>query len=100
MLITGKISAPYTLKRSFEWSDDNLVVEDELTARSWNTVENVALGVDQTSIYVVMSRIFQTGQLLPWRDLTASILNLKPNTPLKLRRRISNGTVKFDEITN
>ncbi len=96
-LITGKASAPYRFRRTFIWNGDELTVEDELSADSWGRVASVALGSDQTSIYVVMSRTFQPGQLLPWRDLTEQIQNLKAGEPLKLRRRLSNAEYETNE---
>jgi len=36
-------------------------------------VLTAGIGCDQTSIYVVMSRTFQRGQLQPWLDLTQSV---------------------------
>jgi len=89
MLITGKRTAPYTFKRSFVWKDDALTVGDELSAESWDNVAGVALGVDQTSIYVVMSRTFQTAQMQPWQDLTGQAQILKSGESLKLTRKIS-----------
>jgi hypothetical protein len=89
MLITGKKTAPYTFKRSFVWRGDKLTVEDELFADAWDNVESVALGVDQTSIYVVMSRTFQAAQMQPWQDLTSETQTLKRGAALKLIRQIS-----------
>jgi hypothetical protein len=89
MLITGKKTAPYTFKRSFVWKGDALTVEDELHAETWDNVAEVALGVDQTSIYVVMSRTFQVAQMQPWQDLTTEIQALKSGEGLKLCRQIS-----------
>lgn len=89
VLITGKSVAPFKLKRTFVWDENELVVEDELSADDWDNVLRVALGTDQTSIYVVMSRTFQTGQLQPWRDLSEQIGNLKPGDKLKLSRHLS-----------
>ena len=88
MLITGKKTAPYSFKRSFVWKGDALTVEDELSAESWNTVAGVAIGVDQTSIYVVMSRTFQAAQMQPWQDLTGQIENLRSGESLKFSRQI------------
>ena len=89
MLITGKKMAPYTFKRSFVWKDETLMIEDELNAETWGDVAGAALGVDQTSIYVVMSRTFQAAQMQPWQDLTGQIKNLKNGESLKLSRQIS-----------
>ena len=93
MLITGKKMAPYTFKRSFVWKGDALTVEDELNAETWKNVAGAALGVDQTSIYVVMSRTFQAAQMQPWQDLTSEVQNLKTGEPLKLSRQISHKKV-------
>lgn len=71
MLITGKKPAPLRFHRQLRWEDDRWVVSDDLQAEDWRSVQSVAIGGDQTSIYVVMSRTFQQGQLLPWLDLTA-----------------------------
>jgi hypothetical protein len=90
MLITGKKTAPYSFKRSFAWKGDTLTVEDALSAETWDSVAGVALGVDQTSIYVVMSRTFQAAQMQPWHDLTSEIKNLKSGGVLKLSRYFSN----------
>ena len=89
LLITGKKVAPYTFNRSFVWKDDALTDEDELSAETWDNVAGVALGVDQTSIYVVMSRTFQAAQMQPWQNLTSEIQNLKSGEALKLIRNIS-----------
>jgi hypothetical protein len=90
MLITGKQTAPYSFKRTFVWKGDALTVEDELNTKTWGNVVGVALGVDQTSIYVVMSRTFQAAQLQPWQDLSGQIKNFKSGETLKLSRQISN----------
>ena len=89
ILITRKKIAPYTFKRSFVWNGDTLRVEDELNAETWNNVVGAALGVDQTPIYVVMSRTFQAAQLQPWQNMTAEVQNLKSGEALKLTRKIS-----------
>ena len=90
MLITGKKAAPFRFQRSFSWDGDVLRVDDELNADSWDGVSGVALGTDQTSIYVVMSRTFQPGQLLPWQDLTQALEELESSGPLKLTRLLQN----------
>ncbi len=86
MLITGKEDAPFTFKRTLSWQGDRLKVSDELSARSWEGVEEVGFGCDQTSIYVVMSRTYQAGQLQGWTDLTSKVRSLAPGEPLKIER--------------
>ncbi len=86
MLITGKQSAPFGFVRQITLRDDQLVVRDTLTAENWDTVESAAIGCDQTSIYVVMSRTFQQGQLQPWVDLTAQVRQLRQGEPLVVER--------------
>ncbi|HER26753.1 MAG TPA: hypothetical protein ENI69_06555 [Rhodospirillales bacterium] len=88
LLITGKKAAPYAFQRTFVWTGEQLRVEDELSATSWAGVTDVALGSDQTSIYVVMSRTFQCGQMLPWINLREALNDLEPGEPLKLTRTL------------
>ena len=70
LLIVGKQKAPFNFKRWFKFEDGRWIIKDELTAaKGWDQVRSVGLGVDQTSIYVVMSRTFQSGQMAPWKEL-------------------------------
>jgi hypothetical protein len=86
MLIVGKRRAPFTFRRVFRWDGDGWRVTDEVNAASWDRVVEAGVGPSQTSIYVAMSRTFQTGQLIPWLDLTDTIRGLEPNEPLRLQR--------------
>lgn len=86
MLITGKKNAPFRFKRILRWENGRWHVTDELQAASWLNVITVGIGCDQTSIYVVMSRTFQLGQLQPWLDLTQEVRKLAPGEPLQLKR--------------
>ncbi len=88
ILITGKKEAPFRFRRLLRWEDGTWKVTDELQAESWEKAIAVGLGCDQTSIYVVMSRTFQAGQLQPWLDLTDAVRNLSPGEPLTLERHI------------
>lgn len=88
VLITGKKAAPYSFVRQLRWQDGYWQVTDRLKAPSWKSVEAAAIGGDQTSIYVVMSRTYQAGQLQPWLDLTEPIKSLPPSEPLQLERRL------------
>jgi hypothetical protein len=87
VLITGKSAAPFQFSREFTWSGDCLIVRDRVEATDWSGVEAAAIGCDQTSIYVVMSRTFQAAQMLPWMDLTPRIRKLKPGEALEIERR-------------
>jgi hypothetical protein len=88
ILITGKQTAPFQFSRRLSWQDGHWHIEDCLTADSWDEVIAADLGVDRTSIYVVMSRTFQSGQLqTPW-DLTEQLANLSPVEALKLTREL------------
>ena len=87
MLITGKKNAPFRFMRQLRWENGRWCVIDELQAQSWHNVITAGIGCDQTSIYVVMSRTFQLGQLQPWLDLTEEVRKLAPGQPLKLERR-------------
>jgi aromatic ring-cleaving dioxygenase len=64
-----------------------LEVTDELRADDWSSVEELGIGPAQTSIYVVMSRTYQAGQLQPWVDLTKEARNLSAGAPLRLARK-------------
>jgi hypothetical protein len=86
MLVTGKQDAPFTFIRTLRWQEGRWKVSDELSARSWGDVESVGFGCDQTSIYVVMSRTYQAGQLQGWTDLTPAVGRLAPGEPLKVER--------------
>lgn len=88
VLITGKKSAPFSFHRRLQWENGYWRVLDELQAQSWHNVVTVGIGCDQTSIYVVMSRTFQKGQLQPWLDLTAKVNQLAPGQLLQLERKI------------
>ncbi|NEO28707.1 MAG: hypothetical protein F6K03_17990, partial [Kamptonema sp. SIO4C4] len=87
VLITGKTQAPFQFTRTFRYQQGQWQIEDKLQADSWQNVRTAGIGGDQTSIYVVMSRTFQTGQLQKWLDLTPQLAQLAPNEPLQLERR-------------
>ena len=89
ILITGKKPAPLRFKRTLRWEGEHLHLNDELTAADWQKVESVGVGASQTSIYVVMSRTFQRGQMQPWLDLTSKVSALKPGEPLRVERVLS-----------
>jgi len=88
VLITGKTVAPYQFSRTFEWQDGFWWVTDVLRADSWQDVIVASIGTDQTSIYVVMSRTFQAGQLHPWLDLTDKIKTLSDGEIFQLKRQL------------
>lgn len=87
VLITGKKTAPFSFRRRLQWQDGQWCVIDELQAQSWQEVINAGIGGDQTSIYVVMSRTFQQGQLQQWLDLTSEVKKLVDGELLRLERR-------------
>ncbi len=88
ILITGKNKAPFSFQRTLSYSDGQWHILDELSAQSWSNVVAAGIGCDQTSIYVVMSRTFQPGQLQPWLDLTDKVEQLGTGESLKLARSI------------
>lgn len=89
MLITGKKSAPFKFDRLLSWSDGKLHVKDEIKSKQgWSEVTGVGIGAAQTSIYVVMSRTYQRGQLQPWQDLTEAMHQLKDGELLKVERAL------------
>lgn len=86
ILITGKKPTPFKFLRRLSWQKGHWQVYDELSAESWAKVQAASIGVDQTSIYVVMSRTFQSGQLQPPWDLTTKVKQLKDGEILKVNR--------------
>ena len=87
LLIVGKAEAPFVFARRLAWRDGRWHVTDELRAeRGWDDVAAAGIAPDQTSIYVVMSRVFQLGQLRPWLDLTPAVRALRPGEPLRVER--------------
>jgi hypothetical protein len=88
MLITGKTAAPLQFLRCLRWQDGQWQVIDDLRSNAWDAVQTVGIGCDQTSIYVVMSRTFQRGQLLPWLDLTDKAKSLPAGAALHLERTL------------
>ena len=76
ILITGKQTAPFQFTRCLTWQNGYWQVEDRLTAKSWDNVVAVDIGSDRTSIYVVMSRTFQPGQLQPAWNLSDRLKNI------------------------
>jgi hypothetical protein len=88
LLITGKKAAPLQFSRRLAWSGGTLEIVDELRAASWAKVAKVGIGASQTSIYVVMSRTYQAGQLQPWLDLTQRLRALGDGEPLVVRRAV------------
>ena len=88
ILITGRKSAPFQFSRTLAWKSGQLTVTDELAAASWEKVRAVGIGASQTSIYVVMSRTWQAGQLQPWLDLTEQMRALAPGDVLRIERTL------------
>ena len=88
ILITGKQTAPFEFSRRLSWQNDHWQIEDRLTAESWDKVVAADIGCDRTSIYVVMSRTFQIGQLQPVWDLSDRVQSLKPGESLTVTRDI------------
>lgn len=86
ILITGKTKAPFSFRRQLHWQDGQWVITDQLRTKSWQNVVSAGIGCDQTSIYVVMSRTFQVGQLQSWLELTGEVKKLSVGQVLELER--------------
>ncbi|HEX8312449.1 MAG TPA: hypothetical protein VF614_14095 [Chthoniobacteraceae bacterium] len=86
ILITGKKPAPLEFTRAVHWAGERLRISDELSTNDWSRVHSVGIGASQTSIYVVMSRTYQAGQLQPWLDLTPKVRALKAGEALRVER--------------
>ena len=93
MLIVGAKSAPYRYERTFDLGNDAIEVTDRVTAdNGWDGVTEAGIGAAQTSIYVVMSRVYQAGQLQPWQDLSEELGRLDRNASLVVSRRFEKST--------
>ncbi len=88
LLITSKTAAPFRFARTLRRSDRGWQLTDEVTGDDWSAVEGAGVGGDQTSIYVVMSRVFQAAQLQPWEDLTERVRPLAPGATLRIEREL------------
>lgn len=94
LLIVGKSDAPFQFSRCLRWVEgQGWQVYDELHAQDWRSVVSAGIGCDQTSIYVVMSRTFQVGQLQGWLDLTPQVKQLQAGEALKVERALSRSQV-------
>ena len=87
ILITGKRKTGLIFQRCFRWEKEEMIISDQLQVPNWDTIKQVGIGADQTSIYVVMSRTFQPSQLQPWLDLTSQIQELRKGDTLHIERR-------------
>ncbi|MBF2051729.1 MAG: hypothetical protein IGS54_30920 [Elainella sp. C42_A2020_010] len=100
VLIVGKSDAPFQFMRRLHWQDDHWNITDELRTNDWSNVISAGIGGDQTSIYVVMSRTFQSGQLQEWLDLTEEVKRLQAGETLKLERSLYKCEIDYiDRIT-
>ena len=88
ILITGKQQTPYQFSRRLSWQNGKWQIDDRLTTESWNDVVAADIGCDRTSIYVVMSRTFQSGQLQPAWDLSEQVKILNSGESLNLTRNL------------
>lgn len=88
LLIVGKQETEFRFLRRLSWTGSQWFVADDLRAPDWGAVEHVGIGPDQTSIYVVMSRTFQHGQLQPWIDLTDRVRGLSRREALHFERHL------------
>lgn len=86
ILIVGKQTTPYRFIRRLQWIGSGWQVNDELMVDDWRSVIQAQIGVDQTSIYVVMSRTYQAGQLQPVWDLTADLEHLQLGDVIRVER--------------
>ena len=96
MLIVSKKKAPFRFQRRLQWQEDCWSVTDTLQfsgskalpESSWQSVVRAGIGSDQTSIHVVMSRTYQSGQLQPWRDLSEEVRSRPAGEPFVWERKL------------
>lgn len=90
MLITGKKSIPIRFKRTFLF-EDQIKITDEITYLSDNEdfkIETLYVGIDHTSIYVVMSNTYQESMLREWIDYSDHLPELNKHRSTKIERLI------------
>jgi hypothetical protein len=88
LLIVGGRPAPFRFRRTLTWQDGRWTVEDRVDGDAWDRVEAAGIGGFQTSIYAVMSRVFQIDQLQPWLDLSDRVTGLKAGDTLRVERTL------------
>lgn len=88
LLVTGKKPAPFHFQRTLEWTGTGWNITDRIAAKSWREIVAVGIAPDQTSIYVAMSRTFQTAQLQEWTDLSDKLSGLRDGEPLIVHRSV------------
>lgn len=88
ILITGRNEAPFSFVRTLTYEKGEWRVKDEILADRWDNVKSIGIGSSQASIYVVMSKTYQHGQLERWTDLTAEIRDLKQGEALLIERTV------------
>ncbi|MBF0304112.1 MAG: hypothetical protein HQL41_00475 [Alphaproteobacteria bacterium] len=88
LLIVGRRPAPFTFTRRLCWRDGGWVVEDAIRGGPWSAVTAAGIGGHQTSIHVVMSRVWAAEQMQPWVDLTPEAARLDDGAVLRLERRL------------
>lgn len=86
LLITKKRNAPFGFKRTLSCEKGKWHIQDTITAERWDNVVSACIACDQTSIYVVMSRTFQPGQLTRPIDLGTRLVMLSSNEDLTVDR--------------
>jgi hypothetical protein len=88
LLITDRRRAPFRFTRNLAWTGGKVSVVDEIAGDRWSSVTAVGLGAAQTSIYAVMSRVFHSSQLAPWRDLSEALGSARKEGRLRLDRKL------------
>ena len=92
MLITGKKSMPFWFKRTFVFEDSIKIIDEVkyVSKRADFEIEKLYVGVDHTSIYVVMSNTYQESVLKNWVDLSEFVSELNEKEYIKVERIIEN----------
>ncbi|WP_190804074.1 hypothetical protein [Leptolyngbya sp. FACHB-261] len=88
ILITRKDPLPIRYERTFHLREEGLYLRDHLTLEGEVTVTDLAVGSDQTSIYVATSNCYQQARLQGWLNLNACVPTLNRDRQLMLERRI------------
>jgi hypothetical protein len=88
LLIVGGRPAPFRFRRTLTWRDGRWTVADAVEGEAWDRVAAAGIGGFQTSIYAVMSRVFQIDQMQPWLDLSDRVAGLQAGDTLRVERTL------------
>jgi hypothetical protein len=88
ILITGKSRSKVRFRRTLRFSEERILVCDEIEAPAGMRFDRLACGSDATSIYVANSNVYQASVLTPWADLSEHVAELNRSGRVKIERAL------------